>query len=95
MEVGGRGGLAGASIANAGFSFSTASLTFRYDDATAAALRLNEESLRSRQYTDGHWLNMPSVVNSAARTITTGPVTAFSLFAVDGFLPKGTLISLR
>jgi hypothetical protein len=82
-------------FATDGFSFGSAALTFRYDADRMTALRLTDVHMQVMRHTGSAWVRVPSTVNAADKTITTDPVTTLSLYAVDGRLPRGTVVLLR
>lgn len=83
-----------------GFAFGsgTATVTFRYDDALAAARGLAEEDLRVWTYGGVAWREVAATSDTAANTLTSGPLPSFSLFAVSTEIPSpppGTIIGIR
>lgn len=64
------------------FDFTDATLTFRYDDALAAVLGVNESNLKLWHFTDGAWTNITASIDTVNKRITGLPVTSFSLFVI-------------
>jgi fibronectin type 3 domain-containing protein len=68
-----------------GFSMGSgsASLTFRYDAAKAAALGVAESSLQVfKQNTDGTWTNVTGSVNTSTKLITTTSQSSLGVYAI-------------
>jgi hypothetical protein len=64
------------------FSFGTATLELRYDDALASLLGVTESNLKLWHYTGGAWTNITASVDTINKTITGLSVTSFSPFAI-------------
>jgi hypothetical protein len=62
--------------------FVAARITFRYDDARAAALKAKEGDLRVWQYVGGRWRNVMESKDGVTKTITTSAITSLGFFAV-------------
>ncbi len=77
----------------AGFSFDSVDLTFRYDDAMAAALGLNESTLSLFHYEGGQWVDIVTSVDTVNKLIHANGVTSFSTFAV-GVTPEPATLTL-
>jgi hypothetical protein len=61
-----------------GFTFTTADLTFRYDDVLAS----NENLLRLYHYTGGNWVQLAATCDTANNLITATGVTSLSPFVI-------------
>jgi hypothetical protein len=75
-----------------GFTFDKANLTFRYDDARAQQLGLNEEELRVFHYECGTWVDVTSGVDTGSKWIVTNDLTSLSPFAVG--VPEPATLAL-
>ena len=65
-------------------TFDEVDLTFRYDDALAATLGLNEAYLQVMHYVGGNWEYVTTGIDTANHWIYADDVTSFSYFAVVG-----------
>lgn len=70
-------------ITDTGFTFASADLAFRYDDALAT----DETELRLYHYLAGSWTEVPSTLDTANNLISASGVTSLSPFAV-GVVPE-------
>ncbi|MDD5708315.1 MAG: hypothetical protein PHR35_20545 [Kiritimatiellae bacterium] len=75
-------------------AFAGANLTFRYDNALAAALNCEESKLRVYRYTSGVWTDVTSSLDTANHRITANGLTSLSQFAV-GLPVSGTVIRIQ
>jgi hypothetical protein len=64
------------------FTFTSATLTLRYDEALAAVLGATESNLKLWHYTGGAWSNITASIDLTNKRITGVPVTSFSPFAI-------------
>jgi hypothetical protein len=78
------------------FTVGSCNLAIRYDPSGLAALRIDETSLKIRQYTGGAWVDVTSSLDTGNKVITSSAVSALGQFAVTGRLPTaGTAFSFR
>jgi len=64
--------------------FGSVDLTFRYDDALATMLGVNEGDLKVYHYDGGSWMDVTTGVDTTNKWITADGVTSMSHFAVAG-----------
>ncbi len=76
-------------VANTGFAFGSADLTFRYDDASTA----NESKLQLFQHEGGSWVEVPSTLDMVNNLISATGLTSFSAFVV-GAIPEPSTVAL-
>ena len=68
-------------------SFS-ADLAFRYDDALAARLGIDEHLLELYHWSNGAWERIPASIDAERNLIFAGGITSFSPFAVGTAIPS-------
>ena len=81
-----------------GVTCTAATVTFRYDDAAAAALRVAESDLRVWRYSGTTWMNVTDTRDDAAKTIASLPVGSLgtpTFFAVAPSPFPGTVFAVR
>lgn len=78
-------------------AFDSVILTFRYDDADAAALGLPEADLALLRWSGSKWENVTGALNTTLKTITSEPLASWSTaqFAVGQRVQMGTVLSVR
>jgi len=75
--------------------FSLATVTFRYDDALAASLGVEESGISVYRRVGGHWETVTfGSVDEVNKTVS-AQVSTLSQFAVGFKPPEGTVISIR
>ena len=74
--------------ASPALAFDTATLTFRYDDALATALGLNEADICLYHYLDGAWQDVTTGINTSTNRIWASGIDAFSYFAIGFVVPE-------
>jgi hypothetical protein len=79
---------------SAGISGYTYTLTIRYD-TSAAGVAGNEDVLRLLRHNGSTWVNVTASRDVANKTITSVPLTAFSMFAVAIPTEPGLLLQVR
>ncbi|HLA83165.1 MAG TPA: hypothetical protein VJL29_00090 [Thermoguttaceae bacterium] len=81
---------------SSGLAFSNADLTFRYDDASAAALGVSEADLKLFHFDQGQWQEVTSVVlDENTNTLQASGLTSFSTYAVaTAVIPEPGMLSL-
>lgn len=85
-------------VTNTGFTFTSATLRFRYDQVKAAALRIPLANLQLFQSfnSQGPWAKVAgSALNTNANTITANGLTSLGFFAVGCQASRGTAIWVR
>lgn len=81
-------------IPPAGFAFDHADLTFRYDDALAASLGLNENELAVYHFTAGSWVDVTTAIDTTNKWLHADGMTSFSTLAVGVAIPEPGTLSL-
>lgn len=79
-----------------GFNFSNVSVTIRYDPSQLASLKIDESSIKIRQYTGGAWVDVTSSLDAVNKLVTSSAVTTLGQFAVIAklYVPKGTVVEI-
>lgn len=79
-----------------GGTFAAAALTFRYDEADAAARNVQESDLKVWQYVGNRWIDVTSGQDTTAHTLTTVPLAELGLFAVSTEAPnRATVVIIQ
>jgi hypothetical protein len=83
-----------------GVTCTAAVVTFRYDNAAAAAQGVAEDDLRVWKYNGANWVNVTDTRDTTAKTITSQSITSWpkatTFFAVANKPPaKGTMMVVR
>jgi T5SS/PEP-CTERM-associated repeat protein len=80
-------------VAEPYLAFGGETLTFRYDDAMAASLGMNDNLLRVYDLQNGQWIDVTGGLDTVNNLISTDTQTGFSEFAV-GETPEPATLSL-
>jgi ABC-type thiamine transport system substrate-binding protein len=75
-----------------GFTATSATVTFRYDDAALANTGKTADSLLVKGYTNSVWVKLPATLDPGAKTLTLSGAPLYPQYAVDLQSSLGTII---